>query len=132
MTETKAALAVGAEVVHCVSGFGGERFRRRDKVAKVYASGNVILESDPKQQYRPSYSGHYTQTGDHSRGWRDYIRPVTPELLTEIERAAAVDAAKQALNIEAERLHKLSRRDSVDDDALAECARLGLLAKVQP
>jgi DNA-binding GntR family transcriptional regulator len=64
------------------------------KIAKVYKTGNVVLDDGGSQQYRPWSDGVARSTNTSSRFHREVIRLTTPELL-----AAAAEKLARAKSL---------------------------------
>lgn len=116
---------VGAEVVECHANWGRATYGAPNKIAKVYATGNFILEGDEnKQQWQlvgdravRTSSGRFSSTRSSLVLWNDENKAIA---------LAANKAAKASkfLRDMAEEIDKLARNH--DDDAIvAKAEELG-------
>ena len=115
----------GQRMVMRRSGFGRSTYGEVRMITKVYKNGNFILEGST-QQWRP-WGTSASKTGQADRWSRDSCVPYTDEIREEVLRHQAIDRAKAAIRLEAERLDKLWRGGS-DDEILAG---VQILSKVE-
>lgn len=113
---------VGAELVERTSGYYGERYGKRAKIAKVHANGNFKVEGSD-QQWRPFSGGQASQTGQSGYGERMSMVLVTPELEGTIAHNRKFREAQDVVSKEAKRLEGLARlRIGFDDNAVITAA----------
>jgi hypothetical protein len=110
----------GVEVMEVRSGWE-TGYGRIQKIAKVYANGNFLVEGSP-QQWRPWGDWTARKTGEH--GWHfAYLHLVTPKLLAERDRARLVAKARQTIRAELDRLTAIKHEDGLIAEAAAIKAR---------
>lgn len=117
---------VGQEVVLRSVGFGHGAWGRVTRIAKVYKTGNFVLDGIDGQ-WR-ALGDKAARTGEGYRYNRQICRPLTGEVKAEIARDRRLASARKVVAKEAARLEKLSR--TWDDEVIAEAA--AILARRQP
>lgn len=82
--------------VALVARYGGGYTGRTSKVAKVYKNGNVLIESEDRQQFKPSGDGWLHQTGGTRWGDGNSWVRLTDEVRAQISANVAESFAQVA------------------------------------
>lgn len=125
-------VVVGAEVIERTSSSWRPTFSYGSvkKIAKVYKSGNFVVEGST-QQWDPRYGTHANRTGrDSFSSYRTDLVPLTDAVRAEMEQAKKYAAAVKVVQDEAERLQKVAR-GRVVEATIAEAAKIIDAAEAQ-